>query len=134
MRTLNIEVNGCLEKHYPIEVIDGWDFGFGKFIEINSTRINNRNAIAAIRCTLSVDNYMFIEEYNSGPEGKQPHNFVTQDGVDLALTPYSQPVFQNYYNWLTNSDYLDANITKFTNSRDAIITYKTFTNDAVLNW
>ena len=36
-----------------------------------------------IKCTLSVDNYIYLEELNLGSTGAQPHNFVIKDGIQM---------------------------------------------------
>jgi len=48
---------------------------------------------------------VFIEIFNIGPEGFQPHNFVTQNGINLELKAFNLPTFQNYFKWL-NGDFI----------------------------
>ena len=45
----------------------------------------------AIQCTLSVDNYIYVEELNLGSTGAQPHNFVIKDGIEMNETHYFIP-------------------------------------------
>ena len=44
-----------------------------------------------IQCTLSVDNYIYVEELNLGSTGAQPHNFVIKDGIEMNETHYFIP-------------------------------------------
>ena len=53
---MSIKTNSEIEK---------MKFGFGQFIELEGQKLS---------CTLTVDEFYFIEEFNPGPDEIQPHN------------------------------------------------------------
>jgi len=53
-------------------------------------------------CTISPDNYSeyYVEEYNPGKLGIQPHNFVIKGGEPMELELYDNLKSENNFEWL----------------------------------
>jgi len=52
-------------------------------------------------CTMTANAY-YVEEYNPGKLGIQPHNFVIKDGKPIDIRFYNNPKLENNFEWLNN--------------------------------
>ena len=47
-----------------------------------------------------MDEYVYLQKFNPGLLGVQPHNFVIEDGEQMWEQSYRIPKFDHNYNWL----------------------------------
>ena len=55
-------------------------------------------------CTITANDYngYYVEEYNPGKLGIQPHNFVIKDGKPIEVQLYDNMKLENNFEWLNH--------------------------------
>ena len=85
------EVHSTLNNGVKVdEQIQTVDFNLGKFMKAKD---------ATVICTLLFPQYIFINKFDPGPSGPQPHNFILSNGERLNTTVYAVPDEFDNLNW-----------------------------------
>ena len=64
--------------------------------------VSEKESPGVTSCTITINDYLgyYIEEYNPGKLGIQPHNFVIKNGEPIAVEFYDNLKFENNFEWL----------------------------------
>jgi len=64
--------------------------------------VSEKELPGAVSCTLTENDYIayYVEEYNPGQLGIQPHNFVIKDGKPIDVELYNNVNTENNFEWL----------------------------------
>ena len=147
----SVETN-CFRKSNHSESLFTSDFGFGKFLVINSTNkrdigkgytirkitslnfntfVSEKEVPGVASCTTTaqyIDYY--VDQYNPGKLGIQPHNFVIKDGEQIKVEYIKLEYFKtsdisgDNFEWLTSQ-------TNYTIEKDR--SYRSITDDTKSN-
>jgi len=56
---------------------------------------------ASVVCTMLVNDYVYISEFEPGPNGPQPHDFIIANGTNVGVIEYAVPDGYDNLNWFT---------------------------------
>jgi len=96
----------------PIQAVD---FGFGKFVKTKKIFVETKCAIRPLE-------YFYVSEFNTGPSGIGPNNFILNGSANLNITNYS-PVDDDTFSWYRRNDSSIRTKRKYSKS----------TNDLIIN-
>jgi len=121
----SVETN-CFTKENPSQSLFTSDFGFGKVLLIHSTMksdlgkrykifgntynffkvnkfVSQKELPGVASCTTTADyTDYYVEQYNPGKLGIQPHNFVIKDGEQINVESFRVWNPSNNFEWLKN--------------------------------
>jgi len=72
-----------------------------------------------IQCTISAPNYFYVSNFNAGPNGIQPHNFILHGSENINITNYAAPT-SDEFDWYKKTELIKRNYTESRKDIDVV--------------